>query len=206
MIIGLALALSVAGCKNPPKGVTNLPTPTSRPVPGGPERQGPITTGPTVPTPGTGTPLRPDESTTAIRLPESPSGFAQPSIDELIEGMIADTNYFKAQTVYFDFDSSLIKTTEYPKIHAVGDALKAKPETRLMIDGHCDERGTEEYNRALGERRALSIREALIRYGIAPERMSTRSWGEDRPAVLGHNEEAWSKNRRGEFILLLPKK
>jgi peptidoglycan-associated lipoprotein len=168
------------------------------------ERQGPITTPPPTPTPGTG--LKPDESTTAVKLPDSASGFAQPSIDELIEGMIPDTNYFKAQTVYFDFDSSLIKASERPKINAVGDELKAKPETRLMIDGHCDERGTEEYNRALGERRALAIREALIKYGISPARMSTRSWGEDRPAALGHNEEAWSKNRRGEFILLLPKK
>ncbi|MCX8108730.1 MAG: OmpA family protein [Verrucomicrobiae bacterium] len=205
-VVGLTLVLGAAGCKNPPKGVTQIPTVTSRPVPGTVDRQGPIATTPTTPTPGTGAQLRPDESITSVKLPESPSGYAQPSIDELIEGMVADTNYFRAQTVYFDFDSSLIKTTEYPKIHAVGDALKSRTDTKLMIDGHCDERGTEEYNRALGERRALAIREALIKYGIAPERMSTRSWGEDRPAVLGHNEEAWSKNRRGEFILLLPKK
>ncbi|MDH7503276.1 MAG: OmpA family protein [Verrucomicrobiota bacterium] len=205
-VVGLALVFTSTGCKNPPKGVTQIPTVTSRPVPVTVERQGPITTQPTTPTPGTGAQLKPDESTTAVKLPESPSGFAQPSIDELIEGMIPDTNYFKAQTVYFDFDSSLIKASERPKINAVGDDLKARPETRLMIDGHCDERGTEEYNRALGERRALAIREVLIKYGISPARMSTRSWGEDRPAVIGHNEEAWSKNRRGEFILLLPKK
>lgn len=206
LVVGLAFVFTSTGCKNPPKGVTQIPSVTSRPIPGTVDRQGPITTPPTTPTPGTGAQLKPDESTTAVKLPDSASGFAQPSIDELIEGMIPDTNYFKAQTVYFDFDSSLIKASERPKINAVGDELKARPETRLMIDGHCDERGTEEYNRALGERRALAIRETLIKYGINPARMSTRSWGEDRPAVIGHNEEAWSKNRRGEFILLLPKK
>ena len=73
------------------------------------------------------------------------------------------------------------------------------------MDGHCDERGTEEYNRSLGERRALAVREHLIRLGIAPERVRTLSWGEDRPVDTGHNEEAWQKNRRAEFILLKPK-
>jgi len=207
-VVGLALTLGVTGCKQPPKGVTNIPSAKSRPVPGGVDRQGPITTPPSTggPSIGGGTPVKPDDSTTAIKLPAGAEGFPQPSIDELIDGMVPETNYFKAQTVYFEFDSSLIRTSEYGRIHAVGDDLKAKPENRLLIDGHCDERGTEEYNRALGERRALAVREALIKYGIGPERMSTRSWGEDRPALLGQGEDIWAKNRRGEFILLLPKK
>lgn len=208
LVVGFALVLGVAGCKQPPKGVTQIPAAKSRPVPGAVERQGPITQPPTTSGPqvGPGTKLKPDESTTAVKLPETPGGFPQPPIDDLIEGMVPDTNYFKAQTVHFEFDSSLIRTPEYGRIHAVGDELKAKPENRLLIDGHCDERGTEEYNRALGERRALAVREALIKYGIGPERMSTRSWGEDRPADPAHNEDAWAKNRRAEFILLLPKK
>ena len=98
-----------------------------------------------------------------------------------------------------------MKTAEHDKVNFVGDELKKNTEARLMVDGHTDERGTEEYNRALGERRALAVREYLIRYGVAPDRVFTRSFGEDQPADPGHNEDAWRKNRRGEFILLLPK-
>ncbi|MBK9139544.1 MAG: OmpA family protein [Verrucomicrobia bacterium] len=118
--------------------------------------------------------------------------------------MVPDTNYFAAQTVYFDFDSSLVKASEQGKAQSVGNEMKAKPQAKLMIDGHCDERGTEEYNRALGQRRAAALREFLIRYGLSPDQIYTRSFGEDRPVDPGHNEEAWRKNRRGEFILLLP--
>jgi len=122
------------------------------------------------------------------------------------EGMLVDTNQFKAQTVYFDFDRSAVKPSETEKVEAVANALKEKPDNKLLIEGHCDERGTEEYNRALGERRALSVREYLTSLGIEPKRVFTLSWGEDRPADTNHTEEAWAKNRRGEFILLLPKK
>ena len=78
------------------------------------------------------------------------------------------------------------------------------PSAAVQVEGHCDERGTEEYNRALGERRALAAREALIGLGIASDRVDTISYGEDKPAVPGHNESAWSKNRRGAFVLLTP--
>ena len=80
------------------------------------------------------------------------------------------------------------------------------PESDLLIEGHCDERGTEGYNMALGERRALSIRELLVSLGVPSERVHTVSFGKDRPADPGHNEAAWSKNRRAEFILVLPRK
>lgn len=73
------------------------------------------------------------------------------------------------------------------------------------MDGHCDERGTEEYNRSLGERRAQGIREFLAREGVDASRVRTISFGEDKPVETGHNEAAWSKNRRGEFILLTPR-
>ena len=82
--------------------------------------------------------------------------------------------------------------------------MKLRPNIKLLIDGHCDERGTEEYNRALGSRRALAVRKVLVEYGISPDRIRTRSWGEDKPVDPAHNEAAWAKNRRAEFILLLP--
>jgi hypothetical protein len=84
-------------------------------------------------------------------------------------------------------------------------ALAASASDKLLIEGHCDERGTEEYNRSLGERRALALREALAKAGVSPDRVRTLSYGKDKPADPGHDESAWSKNRRGEFILLHPK-
>ena len=77
--------------------------------------------------------------------------------------------------------------------------------TKLLIEGNCDERGTEEYNRALGERRALAAREALAKLGIDPMRIRTISYGKDKPADPGHDEAAWAKNRRDDFVLLHPK-
>ena len=76
----------------------------------------------------------------------------------------------------------------------------------VRVEGNCDERGTEEYNRALGERRALALREELVRLGVDPSRVDTVSYGEDKPVDPGHDESAWRKNRRGDFILLSPPK
>ena len=79
------------------------------------------------------------------------------------------------------------------------------PSTKLLIEGNCDERGTEEYNRSLGERRALAAREALAKLGVDPMRIETRSFGKDKPVDPGHDESAWAKNRRDDFVLLHPK-
>jgi len=118
-----------------------------------------------------------------------------------------DRNEFKAQTVYFAFDQAQAKADEASKIEQVAGAFKAKPAGfDLLIEGHCDERGTEEYNRSLGERRALAIRELLVKSGIDGQRIYTKTLGKDQPAIVGHDEAAWSQNRRGEFILVLPKK
>ena len=87
----------------------------------------------------------------------------------------------------------------------VAETLKSDTNTKLLIEGNCDERGTEEYNRALGERRALAAREALAKLGIDPMRVFTRSYGKDKPAVDGHDETSWSQNRRDDFVLLHPK-
>jgi peptidoglycan-associated lipoprotein len=89
-------------------------------------------------------------------------------------------------------------------VTAVADHLKANATAAVEVDGHCDERGTEEYNRALGERRALAVREELILMGVDGQRVVTKSFGEDRPIDPGHDESAWKKNRRAEFILLTP--
>jgi peptidoglycan-associated lipoprotein len=110
-----------------------------------------------------------------------------------------------ANTVHFAFDSAVVKQGEESNIAAVATALGANASDKLLIEGHCDERGTEEYNRALGERRALALREALAKAGVSPDRIRTISYGKDKPANPGHDESAWAQNRRGEFILLHPK-
>jgi len=121
------------------------------------------------------------------------------------ENMAEDPSALQAYTVHFDYDSSTMKSGDESKIIAVAEQLKSRSGTAVRIAGHCDERGTEEYNRSLGERRALALRDKLLGLGIDPKRIDTRSYGEDKPADSGHNDAAWAKNRRGEFILLLPR-
>jgi peptidoglycan-associated lipoprotein len=103
--------------------------------------------------------------------------------------------------VYFDYDSAKVRPGEVSKIEAVAAQLKGGT-SKLVVEGHCDERGTAEYNRALGERRAQAVREELIRLGVSADRISTVSYGKDRPTDMGHDESAWSKNRRCEFVVV----
>ena len=101
--------------------------------------------------------------------------------------------------VYFDFDSSALRTDALATLDANAKRIKEVPNVIIQIAGHCDERGTQEYNLALGERRALGIRSHLIKLGISGDRMVTISCGEEFPANTGHTEAAWSQNRRAEF-------
>ncbi len=103
--------------------------------------------------------------------------------------------------VLFAYDSNQVSASEALKVEAVAQALKNSPDKAVIIEGHCDERGSREYNLALGERRALAIRTYLSGLGIEPDRIQTKSLGEEMPAVPGHDESAWSQNRRGEFVL-----
>jgi len=117
---------------------------------------------------------------------------------------IPDPAALAAFTVHFDYDSSSIKASEESKLTSVAEHMKGAAPVALRIEGHCDERGTEEYNRSLGDRRANALREKLASMGVNAQKILTQSFGEDKPVDSGHNEAAWSKNRRGEFILLTP--
>ena len=103
--------------------------------------------------------------------------------------------------IFFDYDKSDLS----PEARATAEALAAwmgsYPAATIGIEGHADERGTREYNLALGERRASSVHDYLVALGIAPNRLSTISYGKERPAVLGSNEESWAQNRRDEFVV-----
>jgi|ERR1051326_4226128 peptidoglycan-associated lipoprotein len=193
LLVVLAISLGVAGCTKKKPIVTPIPGVAGKPIssenPSGIER---------------GTPLPPVQDVTANpNVNANPTGI--PLTARNLEDFVPHPDQFAANTVYFDFDRATIKPSETGKLDGVVSHLKANPTHAVQIEGHCDERGTEQYNLSLGERRALAVREYLVTAGIAPERVFTISYGETRPAVQGHNEAAWSKNRRGVFVLLTPK-
>ena len=103
--------------------------------------------------------------------------------------------------VYFGFDSTVVPQGELGKIDEVVQHLNSHADRVTVIEGNCDERGSNEYNMSLGENRAIIIRNYLIQSGISADRIQTRSYGEEKPAVMGSDESAWSRNRRGEFAI-----
>jgi peptidoglycan-associated lipoprotein len=103
--------------------------------------------------------------------------------------------------VFFDYDKATVRDDQKAALAENASWLKANPGAKLLVEGHCDERGTAEYNLALGERRAKAVKDALVGAGIAADRLSTISYGEERPFVLGHDESAWKWNRRAHFVL-----
>jgi peptidoglycan-associated lipoprotein len=117
-----------------------------------------------------------------------------------IEGEVFETKMLKR--IHFDFDKYNIRPDDAEILKQNAVVLKRFPTAKIQIEGHCDERGTNEYNLALGERRASSTKKYLITLGIDERRISTISYGEEKALDPGHNEEAWTKNRRAEFIIL----
>ena len=233
LAVGLIFTVATTGCRSRTKGLTPIPGGAGKTGPGivddtppkatytpstvytPPANVRPTPPPPTYPnTDGTRvTPSTPPSST------DFPTGGNRPPTDNTsrnttgisaadradFEGMLKDASLFKNNTILFDFDSAVIKDKQRSKIEAVAAFLKTTTSNKLLVEGHCDERGTEEYNRALGERRALAVREYLVRLGIQGSRIRTISYGFDRPVDNGHNEAAWTKNRRGEFIVLMPR-
>jgi peptidoglycan-associated lipoprotein len=183
LALGLVLSFVAAGCKHKPPPITHFPNSGMN---GSADNSNPGNAG-TLP-PGEVAPMGGGEAATF-----NPDDMNQ------------DRAALAADAVYFDYDSSTIKSGEQSKLDAVAAALKSDSSAKLLIEGNCDERGTEEYNRSLGERRAQAAREALANAGVDAGRIATRSYGEDRPADPGHTQSAWAKNRRDEFVLLHPK-
>jgi len=197
--VAAALTLGSAGCKHSPTGITPLgdqPRGSVRP-PGPP---GGEPTGP-----GGGNVLPPGPAVTESNV----SGIGFSADNGQWSGVIAnhteDASTLKADTVYFDFDSATIKTSEDKKLDDVAAFLKGHMADALRVEGNCDERGTEKYNLSLGEKRALAVREYLANLGVDPRQVVTVSFGALRPALKGHDEASWSKNRRDDFIVLVPK-
>lgn len=105
------------------------------------------------------------------------------------------------EDIHFDFDRSFIREDAKPVLAKVAEAMKADRPSALSIEGHCDERGTAEYNLALGERRAEAAKKYLVSLGVEAGSISTISFGEEKPVDPGHTEEAWAKNRRAHFVI-----
>jgi peptidoglycan-associated lipoprotein len=180
LVIAVALNFAAVGCKHHPTPLT--PIPGSATGGGGEAGKGGTLEGEG----GTG------EGVAATPLAD-PSKYKDypPNADLL-----------KDYTVQFAYDSSVVRSGEKPKVAAVADYLRNHPADALKIEGHCDERGTDQYNYTLGERRALALREELIASGIDGGRVLTESFGRSRPIDTGHSEAAHARNRRGAFIVL----
>jgi len=106
-------------------------------------------------------------------------------------------------TIYFPFDSDVLRPSEKEVLDKSAEWLKGRPSAKVQIEGHCDERGTPEYNLHLGQRRADKVREYLASKGVAPDRVMTISYGEERPIDGGHSEQSYAMNRRAQFLVLV---
>ncbi len=165
-------------------------------VPPPPAVQPPKVTPPETPTTAKASPTEIAIATKGADIPQTPvppgTQFKKP---EEISPEIARI----FQNIYFDFDRYDLKPQAQAVLKDIATFLLQNPGYKIMIEGHCDERGTREYNLALGEQRSLSARRYLVSLGVAAGRLFTTSYGEDKPADPRSNEEAWAKNRRCEF-------
>jgi peptidoglycan-associated lipoprotein len=127
--------------------------------------------------------------------PQQPAPAPAPMAPPDKSGMIMQ------EDIYFDFDKSTLTPAAQDNLMQKAAWLRANANVTVTIEGHCDERGTNEYNLALGDRRADSAKAFLVDLGIAASRLTTISYGEERPVCLQKNEECWSKNRRGHFVI-----
>jgi peptidoglycan-associated lipoprotein len=159
---------------------------------------------PTPPPPGSTSGSRPPAPPEPVVEPEPVAVPPEPvtSSDALANKSLDDINkQSPLQPVYYDYDSAEVSGEAQQALAANADVLKKNPTWVISIEGHCDERGTAEYNLALGERRALAARSYLVSLGLSPDRMRTVSYGKEFPFDPNHTEAAWAKNRRAHFVV-----
>jgi peptidoglycan-associated lipoprotein len=121
--------------------------------------------------------------------------------EEAQQAMAAAQQAFTSEDIYFDFDSSALLPTAQETLSKKADYMLHNPDQSVTIEGNCDERGTAAYNMALGERRADAAKAFLVNLGVNADKITTISYGEEKPVDPGHNEEAWAKNRRDHFAV-----
>jgi peptidoglycan-associated lipoprotein len=163
-------------------------------------------------TPQGSTTVNPSESTTYALTASGAGGTADASVHISVNAPAPPPPPAKTETfeelflkevrdAYFDYDKADIRPDARVALQKSADFLKGYPNQRFTVEGHCDERGSTEYNLALGQRRANAVKEYLISLGIAPDRISTTSWGKEKPFCTESNESCWQQNRRGHFTL-----
>jgi peptidoglycan-associated lipoprotein len=179
VVLLLILGAVACGKKQPP---------IARPIPPPPPSSTPVTPPPEPPPP----PAEPTPAPAPTTVPED--SIASRSLDEINKNS-------PLKPVFFALDGSEVDQAGQQALANNADLLKRYPSWQISIEGHCDERGTAEYNLALGERRAIAARNYLVSLGIAADRMKTVSYGKEFPFDPGHTEEAWSKNRRAHFVV-----
>jgi peptidoglycan-associated lipoprotein len=189
----LILALFLVGCPKRPATMAAVqpPAPVAPPTP---PPSASITTPPTVPEPNTPTPPPAAAAPTPTPAPTpAPSPAQPPKPSEFT----ANPNL---NDIHFDFDKYNIRAGDARMLDANAAWLKSNPGNLVLIEGHCDERGTNEYNLALGERRAKSTMNYLVAQGVQASRITIISYGKERPSCTEHNEACWAKNRRAHFL------
>ena len=169
----------------------------------GPAAVGPgAAVAPTTPPGAPGAPPAPKIGETPVTRPAAPAETpVRPAPAAPAAAATAAPTASPLTDVFFEYDKAAIQDTQKAALAANAGWLKGNAAAKLTIEGHCDERGTAEYNLGLGERRAKAVKDYLIAAGIAGDRISTISYGKERPFVLGHDESAWKWNRRGHFGL-----
>jgi peptidoglycan-associated lipoprotein len=146
--------------------------------------------------------VRPEEEAQKIREQEL-EGVRMEEVKEPREAMITEEEKREIfKDIHFDFDKYDIKDEDKETLRRIADWLIEHPSVKLIIEGHCDERGTNEYNLGLGDRRANAAKEYLVSLGVSPSRIQTVSYGEERPLCTEHNESCWWKNRRAHFVVI----
>ena len=164
-----------------------------KPVAGAQPAPPPEVSGPTAPSAPPPPPQRVEESVPLPALSEDAIG------NRSLEDLNRDSPFRPA---FFGLDSAELDDTGRADVAANAEIMKKYPAWVITIEGHCDERGTAEYNLALGERRAVAVKTYLVALGIAPDRMRTVSYGKEFPFDAGHSESAWGKNRRAHFVIM----
>jgi peptidoglycan-associated lipoprotein len=135
-------------------------------------------------------------------VPPAPVAVAPATPPSAAPGVaVTEEKFSQFDDVRFDFDKSEVKEDGRKTCQVVADYLKKNPKAKLQIEGHCDERGTAEYNLALGDRRATAVMTYLVSLGVPKAALSTVSFGKEKPLDPGHDEGAWAKNRRAHFVL-----
>ncbi len=128
------------------------------------------------------------------------SAAQQPAFDANGNPYVPGTQRALTRTFYFDYDRAVISADDLAVLEMHASYLREHPQRSVVVEGHCDERGTREYNLALGERRSDAVRSYLTSAGVSPRQIESVSYGEERPPVAGHDESAWAKSRRAEMV------